>query len=154
MVHAQAAHMLNIYELGIPNNGRCASPVSPRDNNSPEKDNQKRTAMDTEEENGDVDHDFMENGRDGLTGTPDSATSRNDKELEELMASAARVMEGGGGANGIMHALSVVSAATPAAQPGASPPPLAAATAPMVVAQVASTSTTAVAAEAVAPKTY
>ncbi|CAH1977247.1 unnamed protein product [Acanthoscelides obtectus] len=157
MVHAQAAHMLNIYELGVPNNGRCASPSSPRDNNSPDKDNQKHTSMDTEEENGDVDHDFMENGRDGLTGTPDSATSRNDKELEELMASAARVMEGGGrgGANGsIMHALSIVSTATPAAQPGASPPPLAAATAPMVVAQVASTSTTAVAAELVAPKTY
>nr|CAH7738551.1 unnamed protein product [Callosobruchus chinensis] len=37
MVHAQAAHMLNIYELGIPNNGRCTSPASPRDNNSPEK---------------------------------------------------------------------------------------------------------------------
>lgn len=80
--------------------------------------------MDGEEENGDADHendvdgDFLENGRDGLTGTPDSSQSRNDKELEELMdvESTAKTC--------IMHALSIVSA--PASQPGSSPPPLAA----------------------------
>lgn len=27
----------------------------------------------------------LDNGRDGMTGTPDSANSRNEKELEELM---------------------------------------------------------------------
>lgn len=39
MVHAQAAHMLNIYELGVPNMvGNCHSPpMSPRDNNTPDK---------------------------------------------------------------------------------------------------------------------
>lgn len=39
MVHAQAAHMLNIYELGVPNGiGSCSSrPQSPRDNTSPDK---------------------------------------------------------------------------------------------------------------------
>lgn len=77
-------------------------------------------AVDGEEENGDADHeqDFLENGRDGMTGTPDSANSRNDKELEDLMdvESTAKTC--------IMHALSIVS--TPASQPGSSPPPLAA----------------------------
>lgn len=38
MVHAQAAHMLNIYELGVPALAHCSSPpLSPRDNNSPDK---------------------------------------------------------------------------------------------------------------------
>lgn len=39
MVHAQAAHMLNIYELGVPNSlGNCSSrPQSPRDNTTPDK---------------------------------------------------------------------------------------------------------------------
>ena len=38
MVHAQAAHMLNIYELGVPAIGNCSSPsMSPRDNNTPDK---------------------------------------------------------------------------------------------------------------------
>ncbi|KRT84269.1 hypothetical protein AMK59_1140, partial [Oryctes borbonicus] len=38
MVHAQAAHMLNIYELGVPSIGNCSSPpMSPRDNNTPDK---------------------------------------------------------------------------------------------------------------------
>lgn len=32
MVHAQAAHMINIYELGVPRLTNCASPsLSPRD---------------------------------------------------------------------------------------------------------------------------
>lgn len=73
-----------------------------------------------EDENGDGEReqDFLENGRDCLTGTPDSAQSRNEKELEELMdvESTAKTC--------IMHALSIVSA--PASQPGSSPPPLAA----------------------------
>ncbi|XP_064212006.1 heterogeneous nuclear ribonucleoprotein C [Tribolium castaneum] len=117
MVHAQAAHMLNIYELGVPALANCASPpLSPRDNNTPDKENKTETALDGEEENGEAD--FLENGRDGLTGTPDSANSRNDKELEELMdvESTAKTC--------IMHALSIVSA--PTSQPGSSPPPLAA----------------------------
>ena len=77
--------------------------------------------MDGEEENGETegDHDFLENGRDGLTGTPDSANSRNDKELEELME-----VESTAAKTCIMHALSIVSASAP--QPGSSPPPLAA----------------------------
>lgn len=80
--------------------------------------------MDGEEENGDGDHendvdgDFMENGRDGLTGTPDSSQSRNDKELEDLMDVESTTK------TCIMHALSIVSA--PTSQPGSSPPPLAA----------------------------
>lgn len=38
MVHAQAAHMLNIYELGVPAMANCSSPpLSPRDNNTPDK---------------------------------------------------------------------------------------------------------------------
>ncbi|RZC39858.1 hypothetical protein BDFB_012923, partial [Asbolus verrucosus] len=38
MVHAQAAHMLNIYELGVPALANCASPpLSPRDNSTPDK---------------------------------------------------------------------------------------------------------------------
>lgn len=39
MVHAQAAHMLNIYELGVPNGlGNCSSrPQTPRDNTTPDK---------------------------------------------------------------------------------------------------------------------
>ncbi|CAG9840262.1 unnamed protein product [Diabrotica balteata] len=38
MVHAQAAHMLNIYELGVPSLGNCSLPSrSPRDNNTPDK---------------------------------------------------------------------------------------------------------------------
>ncbi|KAG5891009.1 hypothetical protein JTB14_022588 [Gonioctena quinquepunctata] len=42
MVHAQAAHMMNIYELGIPVLGNCSSvPTSPRDNNSPDKVGEK-----------------------------------------------------------------------------------------------------------------
>jgi hypothetical protein len=121
MVHAQAAHMLNIYELGVPALANCSSPpLSPRDNSTPDKENKNEAALDGEEENGDGDHepDFMENGRDGLTGTPDSANSRNDKELEDLMDvdSTAKTC--------IMHALSIVSA--PTSQPGSSPPPLAA----------------------------
>ncbi|XP_068911586.1 heterogeneous nuclear ribonucleoprotein C isoform X2 [Tenebrio molitor] len=121
MVHAQAAHMLNIYELGVPALANCSSPpLSPRDNSTPDKENKNEAALDGEEENGDGDHepDFMENGRDGLTGTPDSANSRNDKELEDLMdvESTAKTC--------IMHALSIVSA--PTSQPGSSPPPLAA----------------------------
>ncbi|RZC36951.1 hypothetical protein BDFB_012714 [Asbolus verrucosus] len=84
------------------------------------QESKTETACDGEEENGDGDHepDFMENGRDGLTGTPDSANSRNDKELEDLMdvESTAKTC--------IMHALSIVSA--PTSQPGSSPPPLAA----------------------------
>jgi hypothetical protein len=84
------------------------------------QENKNEAALDGEEENGDGDHepDFMENGRDGLTGTPDSANSRNDKELEDLMDvdSTAKTC--------IMHALSIVSA--PTSQPGSSPPPLAA----------------------------
>lgn len=73
-----------------------------------------------DEENGDGDHDFMENGRDGMTGTPDSANSRtNDKELEDLMDVEATAK------TCIMHALSIVSAPA-ASQPGTSPPPLAA----------------------------
>ncbi|XP_049819467.1 heterogeneous nuclear ribonucleoprotein C isoform X2 [Aethina tumida] len=120
MVHAQAAHMLNIYELGVPAIANCSSPpLSPRDN-TPDKENKNESTLDGEEENGDGDHepDFMENGRDGLTGTPDSANSRNDKELEDLMdvEPTAKTC--------IMHALSIVSA--PASQPGSSPPPLAA----------------------------
>lgn len=80
-----------------------------------------------EEENGETEReqDFLENGRDGLTGTPDSAqSSRNEKELEELMdvESTAKTC--------IMHALSIVSA--PTSQPGSSPPPLAA-VAPLTV---------------------
>ncbi|KAG5891005.1 hypothetical protein JTB14_022584 [Gonioctena quinquepunctata] len=73
-----------------------------------------------EEENGEADHeqDFMENGRDGLTGTPDSANSRNDKELDDLMDVEPTPK------TCIMHALSIVSA--PASHPGSSPPPLAA----------------------------
>lgn len=125
MVHAQAAHMLNIYELGVPSIGNCSSPpMSPRDNNTPDKENKNESAIDGEEENGDADHDSLENGRDGLTGTPDSAHSRNDKELEELMdvESTAKTC--------IMHALSIVSA--PTSQPGSSPPPLAA-VAPLTV---------------------
>ncbi|XP_063911338.1 heterogeneous nuclear ribonucleoprotein C isoform X2 [Zophobas morio] len=119
MVHAQAAHMLNIYELGVPALANCSSPpLSPRDNNTPDKENKNETACEGEEENGDHEPDFMENGRDGLTGTPDSANSRNDKELEDLMdvESTAKTC--------IMHALSIVSA--PTSQPGSSPPPLAA----------------------------
>ncbi|XP_071050595.1 heterogeneous nuclear ribonucleoprotein C [Onthophagus taurus] len=120
MVHAQAAHMLNIYELGVPTIGNCSSPpISPRDNSTPDKEN-KNDTVEGEEENGDGDgdHDFLENGRDGLTGTPDSSHSRNEKELEDLMDvdTTAKTC--------IMHALSIVSA--PASQPGSSPPPLAA----------------------------
>lgn len=39
MVHAQAAHMLNIYELGVPNGfGSCSSrPQSPRGDRTPDK---------------------------------------------------------------------------------------------------------------------
>ncbi|XP_060519642.1 heterogeneous nuclear ribonucleoprotein C-like 1 isoform X2 [Cylas formicarius] len=122
MVHAQAAHMVNIYELGVPSMRNCSSPpISPRDNNTPDKD--KSTTVLEDDTDGDVgENDFLENGRDALTGTPDSANSRNDKELEELMdvehhqAATAKTC--------IMHALSVVS--TPASQPGSSPPPLAA----------------------------
>ncbi|XP_050517908.1 heterogeneous nuclear ribonucleoprotein C [Diabrotica virgifera virgifera] len=124
MVHAQAAHMLNIYELGVPSLGNCSPPSrSPRDNNTPDKEAKSETAVDDEEENGDggldndADHDveFIVNGRDGLTGTPDS----NDKELDDLMdvQTAPKTC--------IMHALSIVSAA-PSSQPGTSPPPLAA----------------------------
>lgn len=86
------------------------------------QENKNDVAVDgeTEEENGEADHehDFLENGRDGLTGTPDSTHSRNEKELEDLMdvESAAKTC--------IMHALSIVTA--PASQPGSSPPPLAA----------------------------
>ncbi|XP_056631637.1 heterogeneous nuclear ribonucleoprotein C [Diorhabda carinulata] len=120
MVHAQAAHMLNIYELGIPSMENCSPPTnSPRDNNTPDKDSKSHTG-DEEIGNADLetdDHDgeFVENGRDGLTGTPDS----NDKELEDLMdvQSAPKTC--------IMHALSIVSAA-PSSQPGSTPPPLAA----------------------------
>ncbi|XP_076263430.1 heterogeneous nuclear ribonucleoprotein C-like 3 isoform X2 [Rhynchophorus ferrugineus] len=120
MVHAQAAHMVNIYELGIPSMGNCSSPVmSPRDNNTPEKDNKSTNALDDETEDA-TDADFLENGRDGLTGTPDSANSRNDKELEEIM----EVEHQATAAKTIMHALSIVSA--PTSQPGSSPPPLAA----------------------------
>ncbi|GJQ71031.1 hypothetical protein Trydic_g941 [Trypoxylus dichotomus] len=88
------------------------------------QENKTDSAIDGEEENGDADHDSLENGRDGLTGTPDSAHSRNDKELEELMdvESTAKTC--------IMHALSIVSA--PTSQPGTSPPPLAA-VAPLTV---------------------
>ncbi|XP_017779294.1 PREDICTED: uncharacterized protein LOC108564707 isoform X2 [Nicrophorus vespilloides] len=121
MVHAQAAHMLNIYELGVPSMEHCGSPpMSPRDNSTPDKDKNEATLDgegDAEEENGhDNDQDFLENGRD--TATPDSAHSRNDKELEDLMdvENTAKTC--------IMHALSIVS--TPASQPGSSPPPLAA----------------------------
>ncbi|KAJ8922117.1 hypothetical protein NQ315_004051 [Exocentrus adspersus] len=73
-----------------------------------------------EKENGvsNHEHDFMENGRDVLTGSPDSANSRNDKELEDLMDVDAAPK------TCIMHALSIVSTPTP--QPGSSPPPLAA----------------------------
>ncbi|XP_072400071.1 uncharacterized protein [Diabrotica undecimpunctata] len=124
MVHAQAAHMLNIYELGVPSLGNCSPPSrSPRDNNTPDKEAKSETVVDGEEENGDADldndadHDveFIVNGRDGLTGTPDS----NDKELDDLMDAQTAPK------TCIMHALSIVSAA-PSSQPGSSPPPLAA----------------------------
>lgn len=85
------------------------------------QENKGDASCDIDEENGDVDHDSIENGRDGLTGTPDSANSRNDKELEDLMdveSSTATAK------TCIMHALSIVSA--PASQPGSSPPPIAA----------------------------
>lgn len=85
-----------------------------------ENKNDSAIGAEGEEENGEADHeqDFLENGRDGLTGTPDSAHSRNEKELEDLMdvESTAKTC--------IMHALSIVSA--PTTQPGSSPPPLAA----------------------------
>ncbi|CAH1129369.1 unnamed protein product [Ceutorhynchus assimilis] len=109
MVHAQAAHMVNIYELGVP----ASPPISPRDD-TPDKDNKS-------EDNDDHTENEFENGRDGLTGTPDSANSKNDKELEELMdvdhhrATAAKT---------IMHTLSIVS--EPTSQTGSSPPPIAA----------------------------
>lgn len=120
MVHAQAAHMVNIYELGIPAVGNCSCPgMSPRDNNTPEKDNKSTNALDDENDET-AEADFLENGRDGLTGTPDSANSRNDKELEDIM----EVEHQAAAAKTIMHALSIVS--TPASQPGSSPPPLAA----------------------------
>ncbi|KAL1501716.1 hypothetical protein ABEB36_006996 [Hypothenemus hampei] len=118
MVHAQAAHMVNIYELGVPSMGNCSSPVSPRDNLTPDKDN--KSLNNTDEEHVE-DEECLENGRDHMTGTPDSANSRNDKELEELMdvehhqATAAKT---------IMHALSIVT--EPASQPGSSPPAIAA----------------------------
>lgn len=84
------------------------------------QDNRNEVVLDGGDENGVGDHeeqDFIENGRDGLTGTPDSANSRNDKELEDLMdvESAPKTC--------IMHALSIVSAPT-SSQPGSSPPPL------------------------------
>ncbi|KAJ8922115.1 hypothetical protein NQ315_004049 [Exocentrus adspersus] len=37
MVHAQAAHMLNIYELGVPTIINCSSPSPVPNENSPEK---------------------------------------------------------------------------------------------------------------------
>lgn len=123
MVHAQAAHMLNIYELGVPTSmENCGSPpISPRDNSTPDKD-KNEASLEGEEENGhDNDHDFIENGRD--TATPDSGHSRTDKELEDLMDVEATAK------TCIMHALSIVSApATGGAQQpvAASPPPLAA----------------------------
>uniref|UniRef100_A0AAR5Q900 RRM domain-containing protein n=1 Tax=Dendroctonus ponderosae TaxID=77166 RepID=A0AAR5Q900_DENPD len=124
MVHAQAAHMINIYELGVPTIGNCSSPpISPRDNNTPDKDSKAVNHIDEENEDH-VENGSLENGRDGLTGTPDSANSPNDKDLEELLevdhhqATAAKT---------IMHA-SIVSES--AGQPGASPPPIGA-TAPL-----------------------
>ncbi|KAF7282713.1 hypothetical protein GWI33_002107 [Rhynchophorus ferrugineus] len=83
------------------------------------QDNKSTNALDDETEDA-TDTDFLENGRDGLTGTPDSANSRNDKELEEIM----EVEHQATAAKTIMHALSIVSA--PTSQPGSSPPPLAA----------------------------
>lgn len=88
------------------------------------QDAKSDTAMEGEDENGDADieadgdQEFLENGRDCLTGTPDSANSRNDKELEDLMDIQPTTK------TCIMHALSIVS--TPASQPGVSPPSLAA----------------------------
>ncbi|CAG9864588.1 unnamed protein product [Phyllotreta striolata] len=114
MVHAQAAHMLNIYELGVPSITNCSISNLPRDNNTPDKDDKPDEADDVDGEI-EADPEFLENG---LVSSPDSGNSRNDKELEELMEmdSAPKTC--------IMHALSIVSA--PATQPGASPPPLAA----------------------------
>ncbi|GLV45585.1 uncharacterized protein CBL_02605 [Carabus blaptoides fortunei] len=122
MVHAQAAHMLNIYELGVPQASHsdkqespCRSPtLSPRPN-TPDKDSNKNGNGTLEDS---TEPDFVENGRNGL-GSPDSENSRGDKELEELMD-----VESGAQA----CIVSVVSA--PASQPGNSPPPLAA-TAPL-----------------------
>ncbi|XP_066149274.1 heterogeneous nuclear ribonucleoprotein C-like 1 isoform X2 [Euwallacea fornicatus] len=119
MVHAQAAHMVNIYELGVPSMGNCSSPpISPRDSVTPDKDNK---LVNTKDEDNDehTENGSLENERDGMTGTPDSTA--NAKELEELMgvehhqAAAAKT---------IMHALSIAS--EPTAQPGSSPPAIAA----------------------------
>lgn len=122
MVHAQAAHMVNIYELGVPSIPNCTSPGSPMDNNTPDKESNKdEPAIDGEEangENGDHEPDFLENGRDHME-SPESSHSRNEKEeLEEIMDVESNAQ------NCIRHALSIVS--TPASQPGSSPPPLAA----------------------------
>lgn len=131
MVHAQAAHMLNIYELGVPSN--CTSPDSQLDNIGEKENNKDRLTMDgdvdTEAdcdgeveavENGDGDHEneFLENGRDDHVESPESSHSRNEKELEEIMDVEANVQ------NCIRHALSVVT--VPASQRGSSPPSLAA----------------------------
>ncbi|XP_050302117.1 heterogeneous nuclear ribonucleoprotein C-like 2 [Anthonomus grandis grandis] len=125
MVHVQAAHMVNIYELGVPPERSCSSPpISPRDNNTPDNESKLASTLedDTEEHN---ENEFLENGRDEMTGTPDSANSRNDKELEELMdiehhqASAAAAA-----AKTLVHTFSIV--AEPTAEPGSSPPPIAA----------------------------
>uniref|UniRef100_A0A1Y1KHG9 RRM domain-containing protein n=3 Tax=Photinus pyralis TaxID=7054 RepID=A0A1Y1KHG9_PHOPY len=117
MVHAQAAHMLNIYELGVPSN--CTSPDSQLDNNTCEKENAKDASTDGEGEhtNGNDGHesDFLENGRDDHAESPESSHSRNEKDLEEIMDVES---------NCIRHALSIVTA--PASQPDSSPPSLAA----------------------------
>lgn len=123
MVHAQAAHMLNIYELGVPSISNCGSPDSPLDGHVAEKDDNKDgPTTDVEEncENGEGEHegDFLENGRDGHSESPESPHSRSEKEIEEIMDVESNEQ------NCIRHALSIASA--PASQPGSSPSPLAA----------------------------
>lgn len=109
MVHAQAAHMLNIYELGLPVMGNCASPpISPGD--SQDKEEKVESLNDIEDESNieETEHDEIENGRDGMTGTPDSANSTIEKDLEDMMDVAAPAPK-----TCIMHALSIVSAPAP-----------------------------------------
>ncbi|XP_025836163.1 heterogeneous nuclear ribonucleoprotein C isoform X2 [Agrilus planipennis] len=120
MVHAQAAHMLNIYELGVPNMNNCNSPPPSPDTGN-DKDNKGHEHADTDDadcHNGDQDF-LSENGRDDHMNSPDSmSSSRNEKEIEDIIKVDPSTE------NCIKHALSILS--TPTSHPGSSPPTLAA----------------------------